>query len=287
MADRRLLEQMVDMAAKKFGVDRNVMRSFIEIESGWRPNTTTGSYKGLFQLSDKEFAKRGGQGDIYNPQSNINAGALQLKALTDEFKGRYGRDPEPWELYMTHQQGAGGYGAHAADPNRPAWQSMASTLEGRQKGEGWAKKAVWGNVPDKAKEQYGSVENMTSQQFLDFWKGRYGRAAGQPAPEITPQGAPAAGSFRAAQEQGMGPPPAVAGSYQEAAQPPAPAEDPAGILSQILGSAFKGQDLSGLFDFKAPSAPKVQMVTAPAPGGRVDMGGIMALAKKANSKFGR
>ena len=73
---------------------------------------------------------------------------------------------------MAHQQGAGGAAAHLSNPNQPAWKSMASTAEGQQKGEAWAKQAIWGNVPDDLKARYGSVDNMTSKQFTDMWKER-------------------------------------------------------------------------------------------------------------------
>ena len=47
---------------------------------------------------------------------------------------------------------------------------MLSTGEGKQKGEVWAKKAIWGNIPNDIKKQYGSVDNVTSQDFMNIWK---------------------------------------------------------------------------------------------------------------------
>jgi hypothetical protein len=49
---------------------------------------------------------------------------------------------------------------------------MYSTGEGQEKGPGWAKKAIWGNIPDALKARYGSVENVTSKDFMDIWKAK-------------------------------------------------------------------------------------------------------------------
>ena len=55
---------------------------------------------------------------------------------------------------------------------------MYNTGEGRQKGEGWAKKAIWGNIPASQRARFGSVENVTSEQFADLWRERYARGLG-------------------------------------------------------------------------------------------------------------
>jgi hypothetical protein len=46
---------------------------------------------------------------------------------------------------------------------------MLGTGEGRQKGEGWAKAAVWGNVPSDMRPMFGSVDNLTSKEFIAVW----------------------------------------------------------------------------------------------------------------------
>lgn len=157
-----------------YGVDPSadpLLKRVMQIESGGNPNARTGSYKGLYQLSDSEFNKYGG-GDIYNPQDNSRAAQNKFAAETAQFTKQYGRPPSATDIYMTHQQGAGGYGAHMANPDAPAWQNMYSTAEGRQKGVPWAKQAIWGNVPDNLKQQYGSVDNLTSKQFVDLWRNK-------------------------------------------------------------------------------------------------------------------
>jgi hypothetical protein len=41
--------------------------------------------------------------------------------------------------------------------------------EGGQKGEAWAKAAIWGNIPSNLKAQFGSVGNVTSAQLMGLW----------------------------------------------------------------------------------------------------------------------
>jgi hypothetical protein len=182
------VDAAIQQAAAEAGADPGTMRAFAEIESGGRPGVQTGSYKGLFQLSEAEFARHGGRGDIFDPVENARAAARKLKSESDQFTAKYGRDPTGAELYMIHQQGWGGYQQHMAQPERVAWESMYATAEGQRRGADWAKQAIWGNLPAAERRRFGSVENITSGQFLDFWRQRYARAEGRaaPAPAETP-----------------------------------------------------------------------------------------------------
>lgn len=162
------VDSAIKAAADKTGVSADTIARFVKIESGGHGNVSAGSYHGLLQLSNGEFQKYGG-GDIYNPYDNALAGAYKIKAESASFKQHYGRMPTAAELYMIHQQGAAGAAAHWDHPDRLAWENMASTGEGKQKGEAWAKRAIWGNVPDNLKPVYGSVDNMTSRQFTQMW----------------------------------------------------------------------------------------------------------------------
>lgn len=167
----------ISEAASEAGVDAGLLDTFARIESGGKPGARTGSYKGLFQLSESEFEKYGG-GDIYDPKDNARAAARKLKAEAAEFEKRTGRAPDAVDLYMVHQQGEAGYAAHMRRPGAPAWQNMASTREGRQKGAGWAKRAIWGNIPDDMKARFGSVDNVTSEDFIGLWREKVGRFGG-------------------------------------------------------------------------------------------------------------
>lgn len=167
----------VQAAAQKYGLDPNMLHTFVRIESGGNPLAVTGSYKGLLQLGPEEFAKHGG-GNIFSIPDNVNAGAAKIASESAAFQQQYGRPPSGPELYMIHQQGVGGAAAHMENPDQPAWRSMLSTGEGKQKGESWAKQAIWGNVPDDMKRKFGSVDNITSGDFTNMWADKYDRKSG-------------------------------------------------------------------------------------------------------------
>ncbi len=160
------------------GIDPGLMHRVAQIESGGRsgPEADTGSYKGLYQLSQAEFNKYGG-GNIYNPEDNARAFANKTKAEAAQFQATNGRAPTPAEQYLMHQQGVAGLAAHEANPDAPAWRNMLSTGEGQQKGEKWAKAAIWGNMPDGVKAKFpGGVDSVTSRQFMDVWQAKVGGA---------------------------------------------------------------------------------------------------------------
>lgn len=162
-------DDIIDKHAKRVGLDPEYMKRIMKIESGGDPGNKTGSYKGLFQLDEKEFKKHGGGINVYDPEENTMAAANMFAQQKLEFKERYGRDPKPIDMYMIHQQGKAGYSAHMANPDRPAWENVRQYYGS----DAVAKKAIWGNVPDKDKAKFGSVENVSSSQFVnDVWAGR-------------------------------------------------------------------------------------------------------------------
>ncbi len=231
--------------ADQYGFSPETLDRYVQIESGGNPNARTGSYKGLFQLSDSEFNKYGG-GNIYDTADNARAGVAKLASERDGFINQYGRDPTPTELYLIHQQGPAGFAAHYGNPDQPAWQSMASTGEGKQKGEAWAKAAIWGNVPDSQKAQFGDVNNITSQQFMDLWRNKV--EGGQPA--LTASGSPAGLPVQA----GELPIPA------QQAPPGIPQRSPQNPLMAQLASAQQQQEEQDQFNelMRGPQFAKAQ-----------------------------
>lgn len=174
----------IDQAATAHGVDAGLLTRYAKIESGGDPSNVTGSYKGLFQLSDGEFRKYGPPGgNIFDPVDNAMAAAAKLRAEAQVFMVKNGRAPTATDLYLVHQQGDAGYAAHMANPNAPAWRNMASTGEGQAKGDAWAKKAVWGNIPDNLKARFpGGVDSVSSADFIDIWRHK---VEGTPLPAQT------------------------------------------------------------------------------------------------------
>ena len=181
------VDSAIASAAQAHGIDPDLLRRVAAIESAGNPRAVTGSYRGLFQLSAAEF---GGRGDIFSAEDNANAAAANFVRHIADFRRQNGRDPTAGELYLIHQQGAGGFAAHMAQPGRLAWESMFSTAEGQQRGRAWARQAIAGNLPPAVLARFGGVDNVTSQQFMDYWRSRVEGTSGSPAPSSAP-GAPA------------------------------------------------------------------------------------------------
>ena len=187
-----------------FDVDVRMMKAFAKIEFGYNPKAKTGKYKCLFQLSDWEFAKYW-QGDIYDIRDCSIAAARKFATEAAQFEKDVGRKATAAEIYCIHQQGYQGCAFHYAAPHQLAWKNMYLTGEGQEKGEAWARKAIWGNVPSDLKNKIkGGLEALTSGQFIALWTERVDRFM---ARKVEPPDA-----LRAARQQG---PEADAVSRQE------------------------------------------------------------------------
>jgi hypothetical protein len=60
-------------------------------------------------------------------------------------------------------------------PDWVAWKSMCATDEGKEKGEDWCKRAIWGNTLPEIKRVLKTVDNLTSAAFLKMWQGQVDR----------------------------------------------------------------------------------------------------------------
>ena len=154
-----------------------MMMSIAKVESDFDPRVKTGSYKGLFQLSDYEF------------QKYVTA-AFGMRGITlgqprtcfwfkkaEKFRWALGHYPDYAERYMVHQQGIQGAIEHYTHPERVAWQSMCATDEGVLKGEQWCKRCIWGNLLPQWKDAFGNVDKISSRDFVSLWTGRINHLA--------------------------------------------------------------------------------------------------------------
>jgi hypothetical protein len=96
------------------------------------------------------------------------AAANKLAKEAQRFKNYHGREASIDDLYMIHQQGEAGYNAHLANPDGAAWQNIRKYYSSDK----IAKAAIWGNMTPAMKAKYGSVENVTSQNFTHDWGAR-------------------------------------------------------------------------------------------------------------------
>ncbi len=170
----RNIEDIIRKAAEKNGMSYSRALGIARLESGLRPNTQTGSYKGLFQLDDRQFRKYFGEGgNVFNPEHNAEAAMKLFRDEARQFERTMGRPPTDFDQYMVHQQGLAGYTSHLKNPDQPAWQSMQ---QASKRDSNWSKRAIWGNMTPGWKGQFGSVENVTSRDFLQAWEQRAARA---------------------------------------------------------------------------------------------------------------
>jgi hypothetical protein len=153
------------------GFDFTFMKTVAKIESGFNPKQRTGSYIGLFQLSKNEFEMYGA-GDILVPRNNTVAAALKFMTEAILFEMFTHRKPTLNDLYLIHQQGIDGAAEHVSHPHRLAWRSMCATDEGKEKGEKWCKRAIWGNTLPAVKRIWKNVNNVTSGAFVAMWQQR-------------------------------------------------------------------------------------------------------------------
>jgi hypothetical protein len=161
----------IKLVSGVLGFDFTFMKTVAKIESGFNPKRRTGSYIGLFQISKKEFEKYGA-GDILVPRDNTVAAALKLMTEAILFEMFTHRKPTLNDLYLIHQQGVDGASEHLRHPDRLAWRSMCATDEGKEKGEKWCKRAIWGNTLPAVKRIWKDVNNVTSGAFVAMWQQR-------------------------------------------------------------------------------------------------------------------
>jgi hypothetical protein len=161
----------IKRVANIFGLDFNFMRAVAKIESDFDPKQRTGSYIGLYQLSNAQFEKYG-FADIRDARDNAVAAAYKFMTEAILFEISTHRKATLADLYLIHQQGVQGAAEHVSHPERLAWKSMCATDEGREKGERWCKRAIWGNTLPAIKHVWKTVDNVSSGAFVGMWQQR-------------------------------------------------------------------------------------------------------------------
>ncbi|MBA0084242.1 MAG: hypothetical protein HRJ53_04535, partial [Acidobacteria bacterium Pan2503] len=163
---------------------KDYARAVFGIESGGNPQAVTGSNRGLGQFGPQEERQYG-----ITPQNrsdpNAQYSALQREAQdhSQVLRKDLGRDPEAWELYLTHQQGrAGGPALLTADANTPAWQAIRRFYGS----DAIAQRAIHGNIPRNNPLYNVPASRITAEQFRNLWRDRFNQ-------DYQPGGGPQAG----------------------------------------------------------------------------------------------
>lgn len=127
----------IKRASDAFGLDFNFMMAVAKIESGFNPNQRTGSYIGLFQLSQYEFGKFG-FGQIRSPRDNAVAAAYKIITEGVQFEWVTHRTPDMSDLYLIHQQGWKAPLSTSAGPLAPPGNQCAPPAKVRKRVRGGA-----------------------------------------------------------------------------------------------------------------------------------------------------
>lgn len=154
----------INKAASKHGVSSDALSVIAQIESGGNPNAKNprSSAGGLFQFVDGT-AKQYGLRNRFDPYEAADAGARLLKDNAAYLRRQLKREPTVGELYLAHQQGAGGAVKLLSNPN-----ATAASVVGAQ-----------------AVRLNGGQPGMTAGQFANLWIKKAGAGYAMPR---TPDG---------------------------------------------------------------------------------------------------
>lgn len=164
-----------------------VVIALLESNLNPRADNEDSSAAGVYQFIDETWAAMGG-GDRFDAALNIERGlelmAQNRRALSEGLN----RSPEPWELYLAHQQGAGGALALLSQPDRPAVEVL---MQAAGISRAQAARRITLN---------GGRSDMTAGAFAGLWRQRF-----------LARGGPEAGGGAAGSAPGQAAPPVLAG----------------------------------------------------------------------------
>lgn len=183
------LRPAIARAALENNVDPVMALTAAHIESGMgtAPDRKGSQYQGVFQMGDDRWKEAGGTPDMRGDQgAQVNVGVKSLGLTRDQLAQKLGRQPEPWEVYLAHQQGVTGASALlSANPDASAVEVLKPFYEG-----GKNLQAIVGNTP-------GTPDaNITAGGFTGLWRDRFNNIAKNygnfTAPQVAQASAPAA-----------------------------------------------------------------------------------------------
>jgi hypothetical protein len=162
------LNAAIQQAAQARGVDPAYLTRLAQIESGGRTNAANpnSSAKGAFQFINST-AKQYGLQNPNDPAQSADAAARFTLDNKAALVKALGREPSPGELYLAHQQGAGGASKLLSNPS-----ASAAALVGQD-----------------AIRLNGGRPDMTAGDFASKWTNKFGgtqvaqAGGGMPAPQ--------------------------------------------------------------------------------------------------------
>ena len=141
------------------------------IESGYNPTAQRegSQYAGMFQIGPDAASDLRLPLDARTDPVRSSEAAAQFAARNAQTLQRaLGRQPAGWEIYLAHQQGAGGATALLTNAQQPALNVLTS---------------VYGGNRERATQaivQNGGNLTMTAGQFASLWQNKFGGGAATP-----------------------------------------------------------------------------------------------------------
>ena len=144
------LSQLLSTKEAEFGLPQGYLAKTAQIESSGNPNARNpnSSAGGLFQFIDST-AREYGLSNKFDPVASTDAAARLAADNKQILTGALGRNPTAGELYLAHQQGAGGAVKLLRNPNAPVEQLVG---------------------PEAARLNGGA--GLTAAQFAQKWTGK-------------------------------------------------------------------------------------------------------------------
>lgn len=150
---------LIAQSATKYGISPQALQRIAQIESSMNPaaRNPNSSAGGLFQFIDSTAAQYGLQ-DRFDPAQASDAAARLARDNKQALESRLGRPVSAGELYLAHQQGAGGALKLLSNPNARAVDIVGAD----------------------AVRLNGGTPDMTAGEFAKKWISKAGGAAPMP-----------------------------------------------------------------------------------------------------------
>lgn len=122
------LRAMAVSAAERYGLDPDIFLAQVQQESGFNPNAVSGAgAQGLTQIMPNTAAQPGFgvtpfQGDVFDPEANLDFGARYMKAMVDRYDGDYSKG------LAAYNAGAGTVDKADGIPNIEETQNYVRTI---------------------------------------------------------------------------------------------------------------------------------------------------------------
>jgi soluble lytic murein transglycosylase-like protein len=157
--DPRSVPSFLATAGDPYGVSSDYLTRVAHIESRFDPNASNPSgAKGLFQFVPST-ARQYALSNPYDPVASADAAARLAADNRASLRSSLGREPTDAELYLAHQQGAGGAAKLLANPD-----ARAGDLVG-----------------DKAVRSNGGNPNAPASAFSGLWTNKYNNTGARTA----------------------------------------------------------------------------------------------------------